>query len=472
VDSVEIYQPDDHRDTESGMGDGHVYNLEVEEFHTYIANEVVVHNCHHLLRENKWGKAIESFTNARGLGVTATPHRADGKGLGRHAKGVFDCIVEGPSMRDLIDDGYLTDYRIYAPPSDFKVDEVAVSQATGDFIPKQLAEAAHQSHIVGDVVQHYKRLAMGKTGVTFATDVESATHMAQEYCDQGVPAQVVSANTDNRVRQDATSKLRNRELLQLVNVDIFGEGFDLPAIEVVSMARPTKSYGLYAQQFGRGLRILEGKKEALIIDHVSNVVRHGLPDAAKVWTLDSTKGDPSSKREEDDIPLRYCVECTQPVPRTLRECPYCGHYHEPEVRSGPEHVDGDLLELTPDVLARMRREIEIENPASVERRMRLARAPEMAVLGAMKRLRLKQEALGELREALAWWGGYHRDIHSRDDSESYRLFYHLFGVDVLTAQTGTAAEMLEMAARINTYLENKDAHRTYPSMGENLRHQA
>lgn len=200
--------------------------------------------AHHVLKDNKWGDACAMFPNARGLGVTATPVRADGKGLGRHADGLMDAMVVGPTMRELIEREYLTDYRIFAPPSDIDLSAVTTS-ASGDYSPPKLKAARRESHITGDVVEHYLRIARGKLGITFDTDIESATETAAAFRAAGVPAEVVSSKSHDEFRRSTIRKFRNREVLQLVNVDLFGEGFDLPAIEVVSMARPTQSYGLY-----------------------------------------------------------------------------------------------------------------------------------------------------------------------------------------------------------------------------------
>jgi len=406
--------------------------------------------CHHILTANKWGTAAAMMPNARGLGVTATPIRADGKGLGRHADGLMDRLIEGPSMRRLIDQGYLTDYRIFAPPSDLDLSDVTVSPQTGDYNHQKLVKAVHRSHLVGDVIQHYLRLAPGKLGITFATDVETASDIANQFNAAGVRSEVVSAKTPDRIRNEVVRRFRRRELLQLVNVDIFGEGFDLPAVEVVSMARPTQSYSLYCQQFGRGLRPTEGKTHALIIDHASNVVRHGLPDKEREWSLDSRGSSPRAKNPDDDIPLRYCVQCTQPYERLYKRCPHCGFYPEPAVRSAPEYVDGDLTELSPEVLAEMRGAIarNDEMPEAVGARMRHAGAAAVVVNSAIKQCRNRLEAQIALRESIAWWAGYQRH-KGRSDSEGYRLFYHTFGIDVMTAQTLGKPDTLELAERIN-----------------------
>ena len=411
----------------------------------------VMDEGHHLTVDNKWGKSVALMPNAKGLSVTATPTRTDRIGLGRHAGGLIDVMVQGPTMRDLIDQGYLTDYRIFAPPSDLDLGNVTVSTNTGEYVAQKLKKAVQESHLVGDVVKHYLKIANGKRGVTFATDVETATEIAVKYREAGVPAEVVSAKTPDNVRNLATSRLESGDLLQLVNVDLFGEGFDLPAIEVVSMARPTMSYSLYVQQFGRALRILEGKSEAIIIDHAGNVVRHGLPDRDMLWSLDG--GPPKAERPEDDIPLQYCTECTQPYERFLVACPYCGHHPVPADRSSPEFVDGDLFELSPEVLAEMRQAVADadESPESVRDRMAYAGAPRPAYLGAMARIRTRQEAVAALRESVAWWAGY-QQWYGRSDRESHKLFYHLFGTDVLTAQTLGFNDTVILADKINNHL--------------------
>jgi DNA repair protein RadD len=154
--------------------------------------------AHHVLKANKWGTAFGMFPNAKGLGVTATPLRADGRGLGRHVDGLFDTMVEGPGMRDLIDMKYLTEYRVFAPPSDFVrpgADEVGT---TGDISQAKNTAAVRKSHIVGDVVAHYLRIAPGKLGVTFTESVETAGDIAARFNAAGVPAAVVSAKTPTR----------------------------------------------------------------------------------------------------------------------------------------------------------------------------------------------------------------------------------------------------------------------------------
>lgn len=398
--------------------------------------------CHHFLRANKWGTATTLFPNARGLGVTATPERADGKGLGKHADGVFDFLVVGPSMRELINGGYLADYRIFAPPSDLDLSPVRTS-ADGDYNRDDLRGAVRKSHIVGDVVGHYLRIAPNRLGVTFATDVETATEISEQYRAAGVPAATVSAGTPDAERTALIRQFKSRHILQLVNVDLFGEGFDVPGIEVVSMARPTMSFAVYAQQFGRALRPLTGKAHGIIIDHVGNVGRHGLPDRVRKWTLDARERGTRAQRDPDHIPVTTCTSCFRVYENLTATCPYCGHKPEPIGRSRPEHVAGDLFELDPATLAALR--------GDVTRIDGVVRIPEgltgPAALGLAKKWRERQEAQAALRNHMALWAGYRRD-EGMPLSEMYRRFFFRFGTDVMTAQTLGRPEAETLTAQI------------------------
>lgn len=449
VHSVEILKLGDNQHTRKGVRGRHVYNIEVEGFHTYLVNGVVVHNCHHAIRENKWGRASEMFTSKRVLGVSATPMRSDRKGLGSQADGIFDEMVIGVPMSWLIENGFLTKYRIFAPPCDVDVSNIAVSDTTGDFNLTQLRKEIHKSRtLVGDIVTHYKRLAMGKLGITFTVDIEEAVRVAKEYCDNGVPAEVITGKTPPLVRANIMKQFRARRILQLISVDVLGEGVDIPAVEVVSMARHTASYGLFVQQFGRALRPLEGKSHAIIIDHVNNVIRHGLPDAHREWSLE--RGERRSRGKRDDgIPVRAClnVQCLAVYERVHKACPFCGHVPVPADRSSPEVVDGDLTELDAEMLARLRGEIKrVDDTIHVPHGV----APYVAQ-AIRNRHTERQTAQGVLRERIALWAGYQKHL-GRNDNETMRRFYFTFGTDIATAQTLGAREAEELTSRISDKL--------------------
>lgn len=397
---------------------------------------------HHVLRENKWGRAALLFPNARGLFPTATPLRADGKGLGRHADGITDALVLAPSMRDLISLGFLTEYRIFAPPSDFHRENIRVSDSTGELIKEEAAKEVKRSNITGDVCQHYLRFANQKLGVTFCVDVEEARKQAAAFNAAGVKAEVVTADTPDAQRASVLRRFKNREIMQLVNVDLFGEGFDLPALEVVSFARPTESFALYAQQFGRVLRPSEGKTHGLVIDHVGNVLRHGLPDRPRIWSLDRRE---KRTAKNDAIPLKVCVECLSPYEAIKKRCPYCQHYMPPGSRSAPEFVDGDLTELAPEVLEALRGEIERKDGDFKP----VVFLPMPANMRNRRIWTERQTAQWDFRQNLAHWIQTEFDRGS-SESESYRRFYFKFGVDVANAQLLNTQETQELSEKIQT----------------------
>ena len=441
--------------------------------------------AHHVLKANKWGGAAEKFPNAYGLGFTAFAIRADGKGLGRHADGLFDAIVRGPGGRDLINAGFLTDYRIFAPPSDVDYSEVTVT-ASGDYSPAKLRAAVHASDsIVGDVVRIYRRICMetfGRLGlgVTFAVDVEAAQELAKAYTAEGIPAEVVSAKTPDLLRNQILKRFRNREVLQLVNVDLFGEGFDLPTIEVVSMVRKTESFQLYGQQFGRVLRLMLGEQSHLlaqwgdftdtqrlaiikaspkpfgiIIDHVGNVIRHGLPDAPREDGLDRRNSRASSA--SDALLTRRCpnpdkrydgsnVPCDSVYERFRLCCPYCNFAPVPPQRNAPEYVDGDLYELDAATLQALRGQvIQMDSapypvqgvPPAVVNRNHLA----------------KLTAQHMLRRAMALWSGWQAH-QGRNEREQFKIFYETYGHDVLSAQALKREEAEALNNRIMQHLNN------------------
>ena len=404
---------------------------------------IVFDEAHHVLKNNSWGKVSALFSQAYGLFPTATPQRADGKGLGRHADGVIDSLVIGVGMRDLINQGYLTPYKIFAPPNSLDLSAVNIT-ASGDYSPPKLRTAVHASPIVGNCVEHYRRIAPGELGITFAVDIESSIEIANAYRAAGIPAETISSHTPALVRANIMRRFRSRDVLQLVNVDILGEGVDVPAVTVVSMCRPTASYNVFAQQFGRCLRPSPGKSHGIVIDHVGNTIRHGLPDANRVWTLD--RRERRSRSVQTEIPLKTCLNthCMAVYPRTQRTCPYCGHYNAPRERSTPDQVDGDLTELDESILAAMRGEVaRIDAPVRIPQSVST-----IAQLGIANNHKHRQEAQRELRASIAQWAGY---LHTtgQSDSEIYRTFYFRFGMDILTAQTLGATEARKLMEAID-----------------------
>lgn len=405
----------------------------------------VLDEAHHLLKKNKWGRAVGLFPNARGLGVTATPVRADKKGLGRNSDGLFDHLIAGPTLRDLINRGALTDYKIFAPiTSDLDLSQVKVS-ASGDYEKKSLTATIEKSKITGDIVEAYKKIALGKLAVVFAVSVSHAEEVRDTFRSCDVVAECLSANTPIDVRMRTLELFAKREIEVIINVDLFGEGFDLPAIECVIMARPTKSYALFAQQFGRALRLLEGKEHALIIDHVGNIidangfVNHGLPDYRSNWSLEAPKKRSSTSVKST---LKFCPYCIFANPLRAVICGNCGAELKAETPDSIEQVEGDLSELPEELLAKLREQIIDLSVTEESERARFERAgiPKAGVFANLKRFRETQEAQKELREAMSLWAGFQVRHCGLTISQAHRKFFQDFGLDVLSAQALKACE--------------------------------
>jgi len=421
----------------------------IDQYEQYAGQvaEVITDEAAHMLRDNKWGVARTLFKNARGIGFTATPCRADGKGLGRHADGFFDVMVRGPTTGQLIGKGHLSRYKIIAKPSDIDVSDLAVSATTGDYSAPQLRKRSHQSHIVGDVVETYLKYARGKQAIAFTVDVETANELAERFRASGISAAAVSAKTDEAERVQSVRDFRDGKIKVLTNCDLFGEGFDVPGVEAVILARPTMSLSLHLQQVGRALRPAKDKEYALIIDHVGNWEKHGLPDSPRRWTLDgTTKKD--RQLDADAIKLTTCHDgCFLVFPRKLLPtCPYCGHTREPTERKGPEQVDGDLTELDPDVLNRLRESIELEPPEEIARRVGF-KAGRPAARAAFKNQQERIESQRALQDAIALWAGA-RLARGQVDTVSYREIFLTFGCDVLTAQSLPRKDMDELREKV------------------------
>lgn len=410
---------------------------------------------HHGLRESVWGRNRIKFAHAKALWPTATPIRADGAGLGREFDGFIDQMLIGPSMRQLINEQHLADYDIVMDETDIDLSRVAISAATGDYVEKQLANALKESRICGDTVESYKQYAMGRLTVVFTADVDLAEQQVAEFRAAGIPAEAISSRNSDKDRADILRRFERRQTLVLVNNDLFGEGFDCPEIECVIFDRHTESYGLFVQQWGRALRFVKGKR-ALIIDKVGNTRKFlargfPLPDNHHNWSLErrDRKGGAGAGAADGNTVCTNVPDCGFPYPVGLAQCPYCGHEPIKQERSGPERVDGDLRLLSPAELEELRRALVAvsQDPTAVRDRMLAAGAPQMAALGAAKQIRMRQEARARLERSINVWAGIHRDL-GVSESDAYRIFYTAFGVDTLSALTGTAGDMTALADKL------------------------
>lgn len=400
--------------------------------------QVITDEAAHVLKENKWGKAHSLFINARGLGVTATPERLDRKGLGSHADGIYDIMVEGPNTAWGIDQGFLSKYKIAIPNSDYEKYLAAGSDGS-DYSKKAMMEASQKSQIIGDVVENYIKHANGKQAILFASDVRTSEEMEKKFLARGISAKSLDGTTPDSERLESLIRFRERDIKVLINVDLFDEGLDVPGIECVIMARPTKSHGKFRQMVGRGLRVAKDKPYMILIDHVGNIKHHGLPCNNRKWTLDRI-----SKRAQKLNFLRICANplCNSPYDKALTECPWCGTEALVASRSGDggssrpalEVVDGDLQLVDPEFLRQLERQSRLEDPAKVAQRVSMAVNP-AAGLRAMKDQQARIGTQKKLVEAVAAWAGHMKNVCKYTDRQIHKKFY-LYHNETITEALG------------------------------------
>lgn len=295
---------------------------------------IIIDEAHHATA-GTWRKVIESNPQAKILGVTATPERSDGVGLGD----VFDSIVVGPQIYDLINDGYLVEPIIYKPPMLANLDNV--KRHKSDFVRDDLAMAMNKPKITGDAIDHYKKHAFGLPAIVFTANVQHAKDVAQQFRNAGFAFYAVDGSMDDKDRDFLMSNLGTQSVMGLVSCDLISEGTDIPAVGCIINLRPTHSLSLYLQQIGRGLRTIEGKNHCIILDHVGNTIRHGLPTFHRNWSLEGRTKRKRSSASEANILITTCTKCYF-TGLKFTICPGCGeHIPKPETRE-IKQVDGEL----------------------------------------------------------------------------------------------------------------------------------
>jgi len=305
-------------------------------------------------------RILERWPNARVIGLTATPERTDGKGLG-HA---YDEIVIGPQISELIDGGYLCDFELMAPPS--LVDMAGVHSRAGDFDAAESEARVDKPAIVGDAVDHYQKHAAGKRCVVMCITLKHAQHVTDSYNGAGIRAEFIHGGLSDDERDGMLKRFAAGQTLVLVNVQLMIEGVDIPAIEVIQWLRPTKSLIVWMQGNGRGMRPSAGKERLLILDHVGNWNRpgFGMPDDAREWSLEGRKAGRKRKADEDEINVRQCPQCFAVFRAHLAACPSCSAAAQKTQRE-IEIVEGELRKIEQDQEKRQQRR-EVGSARNVE----------------------------------------------------------------------------------------------------------
>jgi DNA repair protein RadD len=302
---------------------------------------IVPDEAHHATA-GTWRTVIERWAGARVLGVTATPVRTDGRGL----DDVFDDLILGPQIAELIDEGHLAPPTVYAPPVQAELD--GIRTRAGDFARDELAERMDRPTVTGDAVEHYGRICPGVPAIAFCVSVAHAEHVAEQFRASGWRAASLDGSMPDADRKARIADLAEGRLDVLTSCDIISEGTDIPVVGAAILLRPTQSLGLYLQQVGRALRLYPGKAEAVILDHVGNIQRHGLPDEPREWTLEGRAKGQRRKADDGPPPPLTCEGCFRQIRRPAPPaCPSCGHVFKAKDRAaGLQQVGGELMKIT------------------------------------------------------------------------------------------------------------------------------
>jgi DNA repair protein RadD len=269
---------------------------------------------------------------ARVLGLTATPFRANGDGLGD----VYEHLVLVARPRELIDAGFLVAPRVF---SGGEPDLAGVHTRGGDYLEHELEAAMNRTGLVGGIVEHWQRLAGGRRTVAFASGVEHSQAIAVAFVAAGVPAEHLDGTTPVAKRDAILARLKRGETLVVSNCGVLTEGWDQPECKGLILARPTKSLGLYMQMAGRVLRPWNDVRP-IILDHAGNALQHGLPHDDRDFSLDGAKASGAA-------PTRECPECSAIIALGATQCSECGHEfpRPPTKRERAVQAPGELHKM-------------------------------------------------------------------------------------------------------------------------------
>jgi superfamily II DNA or RNA helicase len=295
---------------------------------------IVCDEAHHATA-GSWARIFELYPDARVLGVTATPERLDGTGLGN----VFDVMVRGPEVCDLIANGFLSPVKYYCPRT---VDTDGMTLRMGDYRHADVEKRVNNTRVTGEAVKWYRQICDGSPAVAFCASIAHSEHVAETFRAAGYRWTSLDSTMTPDARRAAVVGLGDGSLHGISSCDIVSEGFDLPIVSTAILLRPTASLGLYLQQVGRVLRVSPGKTHATIIDHVGNcgstrngqwIQKHGFAEDVREWSLEGRI------KREGAAPVRLCEQCFAVVPISARICPQCGAILSKEAEMAKEEPE-------------------------------------------------------------------------------------------------------------------------------------
>lgn len=283
---------------------------------------------------------LNHWPNAIRIGLTATPTRRDGRALGA----LFDCLIEPTTTKQLTDEGYLARARYF---SIAEPDLRGVRTVGGDYHQGDLEAAMNRREMVGDVVATWLQHASDRRTIVFASSVAHSIALEEAFLRAGVAAEHVDGTMPTITREATIRRFRTGDTQVLTNCFVASFGFDVPEVSCITLARPTKSLMLYLQMIGRGLRVIDGKQNCLVLDHSGCVHRLGFAADDRAWTLEGQyalqqRYESSQSERPAPTPIE-CPECHCVFAGT-QTCPECGYHFRKRGRE-IETLDGELVEI-------------------------------------------------------------------------------------------------------------------------------
>lgn len=302
---------------------------------------IIIDECHHS-PANQWRKIMAYFNDVKRIGFTATPERLDGVGLGD----MYDKMVMGPTVKWLVENGYLAYPRVFtgkvSTPTKYKV-------KMGDYDKKEQTEAMTDRVIIGDVIEHYKKMLGGLPAICFCVSIEHCKIMEDNFNQAGIKSRTIHGKMKRKEREAVIQGLATGEFSILNSCDVISEGVDIPVVAGAILLRKTRSLSLYLQQVGRPLRPYPGKKDAIILDHCGNYYLHGHPIQERDWSLYHEKRKPE---KEEPPKITRCPKCLVIHPGEPPKCDVCGHNFQEKKKRDKElrikEIEGTLTEVLPE----------------------------------------------------------------------------------------------------------------------------
>lgn len=293
-----------------------------------------------------WRKVIDNFPDAITIGLSATPVRLDNTPM----SDIYDVLLQPVTVSELMDLGLLSQYKYYSVLLD-KVDFTKLKKRAGDYSPEELYQRMGRDYVYDDVLNDFTRLAHDKKTIVFCTTIKHSEETAERFRQAGYKAEHIDANTPIKKRAEIVSRFRTGETQVLCNVMICSYGFDVSDCACIVDLRKTDSYALNHQKVMRAMRPFPGKT-AIILDFVSNVTEHGLPDQHMEWDLTSGR----IKKSENEIKIKTCPGCYAVITQNTLVCQYCQYDFTAEVkeRLEKERIDAELQEIQASEINRLK----------------------------------------------------------------------------------------------------------------------